>query len=127
MSIISSMRRQKAIYWPPATTNDYGEPTYGTLVELVLVGSSNYRVRWEDSVIEYKDSQGDTRQSQALVYVPALPGGGEVAIGGWLWLGNRADLASEADPTANPNAYTVRRVDRLPTMKANETLRTAYL
>lgn len=121
------MRKQAAIYWPPATVDDYGAPTQGALVELVLDGADNYRVRWEDKNEEFLDAAGTTRRSAALVYVPALPDGGEVEVGGFLWLGVRADLLDETDPTANEGAWEVRRVDHLPNLKATETLRTAYL
>jgi len=128
MSLITRMRKQNAIYWPPATADDYGRVAVGTLVELTLTGGVNSRVRWEDQAKEFIDSNGITRVSQAVVYVPALPGGGgEVAVGGFLWLGDRGDLESETDPGANEGAWEVRRFDKLPNLKNTEYLRTAYL
>lgn len=127
MGIITKMRRQNAIYWPPATADDFGRPGYGALVELVLDGANNYRVRWEDRVEEFIDAQGTTKQSSAVVYVPLLPDSSEVQVGGWLWLGDRDDLTDETDPRENAGAYEVQRLDKLPTLKATEWLRTAYL
>ena len=127
MGIITKMRRQDAIYWPPGTAGAYGAPTHGALVELVRTADGNYQVRWEDKSDEFIAADGTTTTSSAVVYVPPLPGGGEVALGGYLWLGARADLADEADPKANPGAHEVRRVDMLPNLRATETLRTAYL
>ena len=127
MRIIDSMRKQAAIYWPPATSGDYGEQSHGALVELVQTGTGNYRVRWEGKTEEFQAPDGSVQRSMALVYVPQLPGGGEVQVGGYLWLGVRGDLTDEVDPRANPGAYEVRRFDTLPTLKANKTLRTAYL
>jgi len=127
MSIIAKMRRQDAIYWPPGVADDYGRRSFGTLVELVLTGGVNYRVRWEDRVDEFIDSAGTLRQSSAVVYVPVLPDGSEVEVGGFLWLGVKDDLTSETDPRANANAFEVRRVDQLPNLKNTEKLRTAYL
>lgn len=121
------MRRQNAIYWPPGAYDGFGNPAMGALVELTLAGGTNNRVRWEESTQEFQTRDGTVQQSMAVVYVPVLPGGGEVQEGGYLWLGNRADLTDEDDPRLNPGAYAVRRFDKLPTLKATEYLRTVYL
>lgn len=126
MALISSMRRQVAIYWPPASANDYGETGFRPLVELVLAGK-NYRVRWEDRVEEFVDVTGTLQKSRAVVYVPRLPDGSEVAPGGYLWLGARGDLVSETVPADNAGAGVIKRFDMLPTLKANDFLRTVYL
>lgn len=128
MGIIAKMRKQNAIYWPPATPDNYGRPTAGTLVELVLVpGGSNYRVRWENKTEQYLDAQGTIRQSTSVVYVPRLPDGSEVVVGGSLWLGDRDDLTDEAIPSNNPGAGEIQRFDTLPNLKNTEYLRTCYL
>ena len=126
MGIITTSRRQNAIYWPPAVSNDYGELVAGTLVELVN-DSGNYRVRWVDKNDTFVDSQGTTQTSISKVAVPLLPDGSEVVVGGVLWLGDRADLTSETDPLANDGAHEVRRVEHIPNLKASETLRVALL
>lgn len=112
-----------AIYWPPAGSDDYGKPAQGALVELV----GGFVVRWEDVVEDFTTKDGTASTSSAVVYVPLLPDGSEVAVGGFLWLGARAGLTDEADPTANAGAHEVRRMDKLPTLKATEFLRTCYL
>jgi hypothetical protein len=127
MGIISKMRKQNAIYWPPAGVDDFGRESHGTPIELTLADGVNSRVRWEDKIEEFVDAEGTTQQSNAVVYVPALPGGGEVRTGGHLWLGDRADLTDEANPENNEGAYPVRRMDKLPNLKATEYLRTVYL
>ena len=127
MGIISRMRKQNAIYWPPATEDNFGRAGSGALVELTLDSGVNSRVRWEDKAEEFVDAAGTTQQSNAVVYVPRLPGGDEVEVGGWLWLGDRGDLTDEVVPGNNIGAYKVQRLDKLPTLKATEYLRTAYL
>ena len=127
MSIINRMRKQSAIYWPPGGTDTYGRPLVGQLVELIRTPAGNYRVRWEDRVAEYIDLEGTEKRSHAVVYVPVLPNGGEVEVGGWLWLGLRAELQDETDPTNNDGAYQVSRVDHLPDLRNRRTLRTVYL
>jgi hypothetical protein len=121
------MRKQNAIYWPPATPDDFGRLSYGALVELTLSGGANSRVRWEDKAEEFVDAQGTVQASNAVVYVSVLPGGGEVEIGGVLWLGDRDDLTDENVPGNNEKAFIVRRVDKVPNFKATEYLRAAYL
>lgn len=127
MRLLNKMRRQDAIYWPPGEPDDYGRSTPGALVELVQVQDANYRVRWVDKSEEFRTPSGTVETTMAMVHVPALPNGAEVKVGGWLWLGVRADLTSETDPQANAGAYTIRRFDKTPTVKATKFLRTAYL
>ena len=128
MGILSKMRKQNAIYWPPAEADDFGKMSHGPLVELILIpGGKNYRVRWEERIDEFLDAKGTTALSSAVVYVPKLPDGSEIVVGGYLWLGDRSDLIDEAEPRNNPNAYEILRADTLPNFKASDYLRTAYL
>jgi hypothetical protein len=121
------MRRQNAIYWPPSTPDDYGKQSFGSLVELTLADGVNSRVRWEDREEEFVDTTGTAAVSSSVVYCPVLPGGGEVEIGGFIWLGDRADLTDESVPRNNAGAAEIRMVEKLPNLKASEFLRTAYL
>lgn len=128
MGIISKMRKQNAIYWPPALPDDYGRPVAGPLVELVQsVGVGNFRVRWEDKAKQYLDAQGTTRTSSSVVYVPRLPDGTEIEVGGFLWLGDVLDLVDTISPLANPGAGEVMRFEKLPNLKNTQQLRTVYL
>lgn len=126
MSLITRMRKQNAIYWPPGAPDAFGRLVPGALVELVLA-AKNYRVRWEDVNQEVVDAQGTVFISQAMVYVPQLPDGSEVKLEGYLWLGDRSDLLSETNPRANPGANPIKKVDKLPNLKASEFLRTVWL
>lgn len=128
MGIIKSMRKQNAVYWPPSTVDGFGRRSFGTAVALVLADDgANYRVRWEGRVEEFIDPQGTTRMSNAVVYVPRLPDTGEIVNGGYLWLGDLADLTDADVPLNNEGAYEIRRVDSMPNLKNSETLRTVYL
>lgn len=128
MGIITKMRKQDAVYWPPVKADGFGRPGVGGLVELILVpGTGNYRVRWEDTIEEFIDAQGTTRKSMAKVYVPQLPDGSEIVPGGYLWLGVRSALTLESEPLTNANVFEVKRVDKIPNLRATEKLRIAYL
>jgi len=110
MGLITRMRRQTAVYWPPATpaVDEYGHAAYGTAVELSC--------RWEDVAKEFTDPAGAKKTSTSLVYV-----GQDLVIGGKLYLGELTDSPAAVD------AWTVQQFDKLPNLKNTETLRTAYL
>lgn len=114
MSIITRMRKQTAVYWPVGSTNEYGQPVYGTPVEI--------EVRWEDKTEEFMDAEGETHMSKALVYVDR-----EVDVGGVLLLGSLSSSVDQDDPKANDGAWEIRRYEALPNFKATEFLRTVYL
>lgn len=121
------MRKQNAVYWPPTAFNAYGQAGVGDPVMLTLQDGNNYRVRWEERREDFTDKEGGIHISNAIVYVSTLPTGGEVELGGWLWLGDEADLVDYDVPENNPGAFEVRRVDTLPNFKASQFLKTAYL
>ena len=127
MGMLSRMRKQNAIYWPPDKADDDGRMTHGELCELTLSAGVNSRVRWEDKAQEFTDARGSTQMSSALVYVPILPDGSEIVPGGFIWLGNRADLTSEDDPAKNDGAWLIRAMHKLPTLKATDFLRSVFL
>lgn len=116
MSVIVKMRKQTAVYWPPddGGFDKYGRPTVGTAEELT--------VRWEDVMEEFLDADGNTQMSMAKVYT-----GQDVELGGYLWLGELTDLTDQVDPRNNNGAFEIMRFEKLPTFKATEYLRTAFL
>ncbi len=131
MGIITRMRRQNAIYWVPGKPDEFGQIGVELpLVELVL-GSGNFRVRWEDHVEEIALADETTYRSKARVYVPLLPAGApavEVQVGGWLYLGDSVSLHDVVNPWNNRGqAFEIKRFDKMPTTRATEFLRTAYL
>lgn len=112
MGIISKINKMKAVYWPPSGIDGYGRPTMGTAVQL--------DVRWEDAHEQFLDANGEDQTSNAVVYVSA-----DVALGGYLWLGELASKPS--DPKLDRNAWEIRKYEKLPNFKATEFLRTAIL
>ena len=127
MGLISRMRRQNAVYWPPDNVDGYGRTTHGAPVALTLRGADNYRVRWEGKAEQFVAADGTTQVTNAVVYVPQLPDGSEVAVGGYLYLGEVAALVDQAVAENNAGAMPVKRFDTLPNLKASELLRVAYL
>lgn len=113
MSIITRMRKQSAVYWPPTGADEYGHPTFGTAVAVSC--------RWEDKSEEFVDDKGERQVSNAVVYVDQ-----DMVPGGWLWLGSLGDESDSGDPIAS-GAHEIRKFEKVPNLKATEHLRTVML
>jgi hypothetical protein len=124
MSIISKMRRQKAVYWTNPTSDGYGDKDVDLPVEIDC--------RWEDNAQQVLSSSGEEITSASQVYTDR-----DTAPGGFLMLGTLASLTSLGVPVEDvPGAHEIRRFDKLPVLNvrldgldpnADEYLRTAWL
>ena len=115
MGIISSMRRQAAVYWAPAAPDQFGRVDVESPIDIAC--------RWEDVAETFIGASGATATSRAKVYVDR-----DVVPGGWLYLGEVADLVdSTAHPRTIEDAYQIEQFNKLPTLKATDFLRTAML
>lgn len=112
MSLIKRMRKQYAVYWPPSENDDFGQPIPQEPIEI--------RCRWEDVQEEYQDLKGEKHVSNAIVYVDR-----ELEIDGYLWEGKLSELESEEPVEAG--AYEIKKVNKLPNLRATEFLRTVIL
>lgn len=110
MSLITRMLKQKATYWAPAALNEFGQTAFASPVELSC--------RWEGKLGERITLDGDTKVSNAKVYVSA-----DVVVGGYLWLGTVETAPS--DPKLDKMAYEITSFDKTPNFKATEFLRIA--
>lgn len=114
MSVIKSMRRQKAVWWARESTPDeFGRFAYDEPVEIDC--------RWDGASQEFQTPQGDTLVSKAVVYPDR-----EVAVGDMLMEGE-IDSNTPDDPREEPDASEVRGKAKTPNFRATETLYTAYL
>lgn len=116
MSVISKIRRQKAVYWPKLSDGNDGKALLGDAVEIDC--------RWEDRVEMTVDQQGRELVSSAFVYVDRA-----VTPGGFLWQG-RLTACPYTDPAEawrNDGAREIKRRDILPNFKNTENLITAVL
>jgi hypothetical protein len=121
MSIISRMRKQKAVYWPLGSSetggkdvDDYGKPVYATAVEIDC--------RWEDSREEFISPKGDKELSHSMVYVDR-----DMRVGEVLMLGTLDSVVYLTNPKKNTNAWEIRAFEKLPNFKATEFLKRAIL
>jgi hypothetical protein len=116
MGIIKKARKGYAVYWPVSgTTGRSGRLKFGAPVEI--------RVRWDDTVVDFIDSEGKEAKSQAMVMVDR-----KTPPGGFLYKGKEETLESNhSDPYSVEGAYRIRRLDEIPNFKHTDTLRIAYL
>ena len=114
MNLIIRMLKQIAVYWSVASTDQFGGKVYNDPVEI--------KCRWEDISVEYLDSQGETKLSNAVVYMDR-----DILVGGVLMLGTLGDITDEENVKENSGAWEIKRFDKLPDRKAKNFLRTAYL
>lgn len=113
MSVISKMRKQKAIYWAYTGIDQFGQKQYDVPVEISC--------RWEDVAEEFLDANGVKQISSSIVYVDR-----DIILGSILKLGEINDDLEE-DPKSNDNVYDIKRFNKLPNFKNTEILRTVYL
>lgn len=114
MSVIKSMRRQKAVWWKRSdTTDQYGSYVFESPVEI--------KCRWEDSIGEFRNSLGQVMNTKATVYVDR-----EMKPGDKLKKGEM-DSSTPEDPTGDPTIIDIVGFQALPDFSARETLYTALL
>lgn len=114
MRIIQKMLRQCCWYWAPNGHDLYGKQIFWPPVEL--------QCRWEDSLQEVVTHQGQTVMSVAKVYTAC-----DVVVGGSLSLLVPGEPAAPLDPADARGAFEIKRFDKVPTLKADQFLRVAYL
>jgi len=112
MSIISRMRKQKAVWWQRLAADRYGAFSYAAPVEIDC--------RWDDANENYITPQGEQATSQALVYIDRV-----MALGDRLLLGEMD--STTPDNPLDVQSYEIKRIDTNPNFRATEFLRVAYL
>lgn len=113
MSLIVTMRQQKAVWWKRLTPNEEGEFTYDAPVEIDC--------RWEDVAQEFMNSKGQKEMSKATVYVDRL-----MEVGDRLKEG-AIDSNTTVSPLTDNDAFEIQRFDKMPNRRNTETLLTAIL
>lgn len=116
MRIIDKMLVMDAVYWAPALTerDDYGRPLYLSPVEI--------KCRWEEVAEEFLNSQGERQVSAAKIFVDR-----DVKVGGVLLSGTLDSGVDEESPKQNEGAGEIAGFSKVPTLKATQFVRIAYL
>jgi len=109
MSIITTMRRQKAVLWPLVGVNDFGKPCFGNPEQVDC--------RWDDGEEEYVRRDGTKSVSTATMYPDRF-----IKRGSVVWLGLLKDVIYLSDPKKNESAAEVMGTKRYPNIKNTEIL-----
>jgi hypothetical protein len=102
---------ETAVYWGNPVNDGYGFFTFDAPVERAC--------RWENKseVIVTQDGREFTCNASLLLTE-------DVDLQGFMWRGTLADLAAQGHsgklPIAIPEAYMIRRFDRIPMVKKND-------
>lgn len=105
--------RQTVVYWPPAGSDNYGQPTYGTATE--------FPCRWESTSRKVRGPGGEEVLAQAEVWV-----GRDLAVGGALMLGTLDDLDSALAPPPGL-ALPILQFESIPDLTGRNPVRRAVL
>ena len=122
MGIITRMRKQTCVYWAFASSDsagedydDFGQPQWSSPIEILC--------RWENVSEEFVDAKGTRQVSRSKVYVDR-----DVRVGELLMLGELVDVIDgENALVKNDDAWAIRKLDKIPNLKAPEFLRMAFL
>lgn len=115
MTIITRMRKQKAVWWQQDGRDRFNELFYksGEIIDC----------RWDDSITEFLDAEGKRVLSQAVVYVDR-----ELKVGDVLFLDDEVPLLPDhTTPPSYSGAYRIRQFKKIPNLRNTETLLIAYL
>jgi len=113
MSIISKMRKQKAIYWAPTGNDGYGDDGFQAPVEI--------QCRWQDVKDLIKTATGEEQISNSLVFPDRV-----VVEDGYLKLGELS-TSTLLNPREDDAAFPVLHFEQIPNLKNTETLYKARL
>ncbi len=113
-AIIEKVRKMKAVWWQRSATPDrYGKFSFEGPVEIDC--------RWDERTQEFVDSQGERLLSSAVVMVDRVMAPGDRLKRGEM------DSDTPDDPLTIRTAFEIKRLDRIPTLKADKELLMAYL
>ena len=105
---------QTAVYWGNPVADGWGGRTFDDAVEIA--------VRWLNKAEAFIDSLGRQTVSRAVVHANQ-----DLDIGGYLYLGELADLSSDPDPKDTVTAYEIRQFSSIPDLSGTKFVRRAFL
>ena len=109
---------QKAVYWPTPTPDGYGGYTYGEPVEV--------DVRWTVKQEKFLSSQGAGNGVEEILSRVVVLSEIDFDMKGRMALMNLIDLSSSSTPEIE-GALTIEGFEKIPTIKADQFLRKAFL
>lgn len=107
------MRREKAVWWQWTGTDEFGEDSFATPVEI--------ECRWEKDIVQLVDYQGKSLTSKDTIYVDRL-----MNTNDRLFQGELSDLPSLSVLPQDTDAVKILQFENLPTIRYNARLLVAY-
>ena len=109
---------QKAVYWPSPTPDGYGGYTYGEPIEV--------DVRWTVKQEKFLSSQGAGNGVEEILSRVVVLSETDFDMKGRMALMLLADVDSSGTPETE-DALTIESFEKIPTIKADQFLRKAFL
>lgn len=113
-NFITRQLNQTAVYWGTPVADGWGGRSFASGIEIA--------VRWEHKAQAFVDALGQETVSRAVVYADQ-----DFDIGGYLYLGELADLSSAPDPKDSSSAYEIRQFEKTPDLGGTRFIRRALL
>lgn len=113
MSVIKSMRRQRAVYWARTTADSHGRFSFAEPVQI--------KCRWDENRGHIRNYMGEMVATTTTVYVDRI-----MQLGDRLKRGE-LDSYTLDDPTEDPLAFEIQAFEETPNYRNSETLLTAHL
>lgn len=120
MGIITRMRKQICVYWPPAGDQS-GQADFDAMGNRLWGTPYEMTCRWSFKRENILMDNGVTYQTRAKVFTQY-----DVRPGGVLYLG-RLTAVDQDNPKSNDGAWEVVAFEKIPNFKATEFLRKAFL
>jgi len=117
MGYIIKNHKQDIVYWANPTPTKFGSFTYTAPVDL--------KGRWEDRQVVFMDKEGKELTSKSIIYL-----GQDIDLGGFLYLGTLASIASAIDETHPKNvdgAEEIRGYTKIPNIRGTDFERKAFI
>jgi len=111
MSLLTRIRRQKAVYWAARGKDENSQYIFELPVEI--------KVRWVDETVQDLDSEGKPVIFSSHIYVDRVMKNGDM-----IQLGQLKDLSGAEDRS---KAHRVRKFVQTPTLRATQWLYEVYL
>lgn len=77
---------------------------------------------WQEKTINFIDRLGRETISRAVVHLSQ-----NIDVGGYLYLGELADLSSNPDPKDTASAFEIKQFEKIPDLGGTRFMRKAYL
>lgn len=114
---LAKFLNQDAVYWGSPSSDGFGGYTYGE--------PEDVKVRWAVKQERFlSGSPGNTIEE--ILSAAVVLSETDFEINGRLWLGKLVDLSSDENPNTN-QALTIKGFEKIPTIKADQFLRKAWL